>query len=138
MTRHPVCCTPKTTLGAAAVLMAEAGCGTLPVVLQGRTVGMITDRDICVGLGAAQCLPSDLPVADVMSDALHVCHEDDDLGCALEIMQRHHVRRLPVLDRTEKLVGILSVDDVLGRVGTAHALSDPEAIAAYRSICGSV
>jgi len=135
MTRHPVCCTPQTTLGAAAVLMAESACGTLPVVSRGRTVGMITDRDICVGLGAAQCLPNELPVADVMSGAVHVCRQDDNLGAALETMQRERVRRLPVLDDGGALVGVLSIDDVLGKTGTPEPLPDHEIVEAYRAIC---
>jgi CBS domain-containing protein len=135
MTRHPVCCTPQTTLGAAAVLMAESACGTLPVISHGRTVGMITDRDICVGLAAAQCVAGDLPVADLMSSSLHVCREDDNLGTALETMQRNHVRRLPVLDDRGTLVGILSIDDVLGKAGAVEALPDREIVEAYRVIC---
>ncbi len=136
MTRHPVCCTPQTTLGAAAVLMAESACGTLPVVSRGQTVGMITDRDICMGLGAAQCLPNELPVADVMSRPIHVCRENDNLGAALTTMQRERVRRLPVLDDSGALVGILSIDDVLGRAGAMEALPDREIVEAYRTICG--
>jgi CBS domain-containing protein len=135
MTRHPVCCTPATTLGAAAVLMAESACGTLPVVSRGRTVGMITDRDICVGLGAAQCSPNELPVADVMTSPIHVCRENDNLGAALETMQRERIRRLPVLDDCGTLVGILSIDDVLGRSGTVATLPDREIVEAYRAIC---
>ncbi len=58
MTANVICCTPQTTLGATATLMAEGRCRSLPVVLNGKTVAMVTDRDICLALAAAQCLPS--------------------------------------------------------------------------------
>jgi CBS domain-containing protein len=137
MTPTALCCTPHTTLGAAAVLMAEGHCGTLPVVLNRKTVGMITDRDICLALASAQCLPSELPVADVMSGAVHVCRDEDEIEEALEKMQCHQVRRLPVLDRDGALVGVLSIDDILAKAGDAGDgfLSYRDAVIAFQSIC---
>jgi CBS domain-containing protein len=135
MTANAICCTPQTTLGAAAVLMAEGRCRTLPVVQNGKTVGMVTDRDICLALAAAQALPSELPVADVMSETLYECHEDDEIGQALETMRRHHVRRLPVLDCDGALTGVLSIDDVLARAGS-RGVSYREAVKAFQAIGG--
>jgi CBS domain-containing protein len=136
MTANAICCTPQTTLGAAAILMAEGRCRTLPVVHNGKTVGMVTDRDICLALAAAQALPSELPVADVMSEALYECHEDDEIGQALETMKRHRVRRLPVLDRDGALAGVLSIDDVLAKAGKARGVSYREAVTAFQAIGG--
>jgi CBS domain-containing protein len=127
MTAQALCCTPETTLGAAATLMAAGRCGTLPVVHEGKTVGMITDRDICLALAAAQCSPSELPVADVMSEALYVCREEDEIEEALETMMSHQVRRLPVLDRQGALVGLLSIDDILAKAGTPATAFSPTA-----------
>jgi len=137
VTRRMLCCTLQTTLGAAAVLMEEGECGTFPIVRHGETIGMITDRDICVGLAAAQCLPSELPVADIMSETLYSCREGDDLSDALETMRRHRVRRLPVLDREGALCGLLSIDDVLALAGDAGdgSLSERDALAFFQEIC---
>ena len=130
-------CGPEMNLAEATELLWNAGCGILPVVDQNfDVIGMITDRDICVGLGAAQCSPSELPVADVMTSPIHACRENDNLGTALETMQREHVRRLPVLDDGGTLVGILSIDDVLGWSGRVATLADREIVEAYRAICG--
>lgn len=136
MTANVICCTPQTTLGAAATLMAEGRCRSLPVVLNGKTVAMVTDRDICLALAAAQCLPSELPVADVMSETLSACREDDEIGQALETMKRHHVRRLPVLGHDGSLVGVLSIDDVLEKAGEGGGVSYREAVTAFQAIGG--
>ena len=136
MTANVICCTPQTTLAAAAVLMAEGRCRTLPVVRNGKTVGMVTDRDICVALAAAECLPSELPVADVMSEVLYTCHEDDDIGQAVETMKRHRVRRLPALDRDGALAGVLSIYDVLAKAGDTNGVSYREAVIAFQMIGG--
>jgi CBS domain-containing protein len=137
MTAQALCCTSETTLGAAATLMAAGKCGTLPVVHNGKTVGMITDRDICLALAAAQCSPSELPVADVMSEVLYVCHLEDEIEEALETMTIHQVRRLPVLDEAGRLCGVLSIDDILAKSGDAGDgfLSYRDAVIAFQAIC---
>jgi CBS domain-containing protein len=136
MTPRALCCTPVTALGAAATLMAAGKCGTLPVVHECRTVGMITDRDICLALAAAHSSAADLPVADVMSEALFTCHEEDEIEEAIETMTFHQVRRLPVLDAAEKLSGVLSIDDVLAKAGDAGdgSLSYRDAVVAFQAI----
>ncbi len=136
MTANVICCTPETTLAAAVVLMAEGRCRTLPVVRNGKTVGMVTDRDICVALAAAGCLPSELPVADVMSEVVYTCREDDDIGQALETMKRHRVRRLPALDREGALAGVLSIYDVLAKAGDTNGVSYRDAVIAFQAIGG--
>ncbi len=136
MTANAICCTLQTTLAAAAVLMAEGRCRTLPVVHNGKTVGMVTDRDICLALGAADGFASDLAVADVMSEALHSCHEDDDVAQALETMKHHRVRRLPVLGPEGILAGVLSIDDVLARAGETGGVSYRDAVLAFQAIGG--
>jgi CBS domain-containing protein len=97
---------------------------------------MVTDRDICVALAAAECLPSELPVADVMSEVLYTCHEDDDIGQAVETMKRHRVRRLPALDRDGALAGVLSIYDVLAKAGDTNGVSYREAVIAFQMIGG--
>ena len=136
MTANAICCTRQTTLAAAAVLMAEGRCRTLPVVHEGKSVGMVTDRDICLALGATDRFAPDLTVADVMSGALHQCREDDDIEEALETMKRHHVRRLPVLGPDGVLAGVLSIDDVLARAGDSGGVSYRDAVLAFQVIGG--
>ncbi len=136
MTRQALCCTPDTRLGAAATLMAAGRCGTLPVVHEGKTIGMITDRDICLALADAQCAPSELAVADVMSEVLYACHEEDEVEEAVERMTSHQVRRLPVLDAQERLCGVLSIDNVLAGASETGdgGLSYRDAVVAFQAI----
>ena len=136
MTAGVICCTPQTTLDAAALLLAQGRCRTLPVVRDGKTIGMVTERDICLGLAAARCLPAELSVADVMSEAVYTCREDDDIGVAVAAMRNHGVRRLPVTGAGGALTGLLSIDDVLAKAGTAGGVSYRDAVLAFQAIGG--
>ena len=113
MAQAPVSCHPESNLAAAAALMWEHCCGQLPVVNdQGKVTAVITDRDICIALGTRNRLASELKVCDVICRSAVVCHPDDHLRSALNIMAAEQVRRLPVVDHNGVLVGILSLDDV--------------------------
>jgi len=134
MSREVRTCGPDDDLGRAAIEMWEGDCGVLPVVWGGRVVGMVTDRDVCMGLALKGCRPCDRKVREVMSRDVWSCIEDDDLSDALETMASRHVRRLPVLDGDE-LVGIVSMNDVLTRTeGRAHPPTR-EILATLRAIC---
>jgi CBS domain-containing protein len=116
--------------------MSVGKCGTFPGVHEGKTVGMITDRDICLALAEAQCNPSELPVADVMSEALYGCHSEDEIEEAIDAMTCHQVRRLPVLDRDRTLIGVLSIDDILASAGeSGNGPSYRAAVVAFQAIC---
>jgi CBS domain-containing protein len=93
--------------------MAEAACGFLPVVIQGKVVGMITDRDICLALTKLDRKPSDVQVQDVISGELFTCGTDDHIAEALETMRIFGFRRLPVVDDEQRLLGLLSLDDLI-------------------------
>lgn len=113
MKRHPRFVSPDQTLALAGALMAEVDCGVLPVLTDARiSVGVVTDRDICLSLVATDCRPSDVTVAEVMSAEVFACRPDDDLATALATMRNQRVRRLPVLDRAGTLQGLLSLDDI--------------------------
>jgi CBS domain-containing protein len=103
---------PDDTLRTAAQMMADLDAGVLPVCDGEHLVGMVTDRDITVRGVAAGCSPEDTQVHDVMSDELRYCFEDDDVEMISKQMARWHVRRLPVLDRDKRLVGIVSLGDL--------------------------
>lgn len=107
-----VCC-PDTDLGTAGRMMAEAESGFLPVVAKGKAVGMITDRDICLALARLERRPSEVRVQDVVSEELFTCGQDDHIVEALETMRIFGFRRLPVVDDEERLLGVLSLEDLI-------------------------
>ena len=105
-------CHPDASLAAAAGLMWENNCGQLPVVDGGKVTAVITDRDICIALGTRNQRACDLKVSDVTCRAAVVCHPEDHLRSALQLMAAERVRRLPVVDSEGALVGVLSLEDV--------------------------
>ncbi len=138
MTRKVESCVPETALGIAARAMEKADCGALPVVRNGKTIGIITDRDICLALAQKDSRPSDLKVGQIMSRGVYACREEDDVARALKTMGRNHVRRLPVVDRNGKLRGILSMDDVALHAlekGEKESVSYRQVVEAFQAIC---
>jgi CBS domain-containing protein len=102
---------PNQTIRQAALLMGKTDCGALPVADKDSLVGMITDRDIAVRAVAAGRGPKTL-VRDVMSEKVLYCFEDQDLDEVARNLSDVKVRRLPVLNREKRLVGILSLGDM--------------------------
>jgi CBS domain-containing protein len=101
----------------AAIKMRESHVGDL-IVVEHRgghlvPVGILTDRDIVVGIVAKQANPSTLTVGDVMSDALLTVHQDNGIEFALREMRRVGVRRAPVVGNDRELIGVLSIDDII-------------------------
>jgi CBS domain-containing protein len=115
MTKKVACCSPDDPASVPARLMWDCDCGTIPVVDSAtqRTVGMITDRDICMATLMQNRPPSAIPVAEVMSRKLHSCPPDARLADAERLMRTHQIRRLPVLDGDGRLLGILSLADIV-------------------------
>jgi CBS domain-containing protein len=109
---------PDTNLAAAAQIMWECDCGVVPVVDEQRhVVGMITDRDIAIATTTRSAAPADIQVRHVMTTGeLRSCRPDDDVRDALNTMGEYRVRRLPVTDRQNRLVGILSLNDLVRHV----------------------
>jgi CBS domain-containing protein len=130
MTNEVLVARPDQTLRDAAVLMLEHDTGALPVAENERLIGMITDRDIAVRAVARGKSP-ETPVRDAMTSEVKYCFEDEDTGHVAHNMGEQKVRRLPVVDRDKRLVGILSlgdlaIDDDSGSVGKALAkISEP-------------
>ena len=102
---------PEQTICEAACLMAECDAGILPVGQNDRLVGVITDRDITIR-AVAQGKSPETPVSEVMSKEVLYCFEDEDLEHVAKNMGNIKVRRLPVLNRKKRLVGIVSVGDL--------------------------
>ena len=111
MTRSVETVSPDQTAKEAASFMLRAEAGSIPVCENDRVIGMITDRDIAVR-GVAEGLGPDAPVRDLMSKGVVCAHEDDDLDEVARRMSNEQVRRLPVLDSNERLVGIVSLGDL--------------------------
>ena len=102
------------TIRDAAKCMRADHIGALPVGENDRLLGMITDRDIAVRAVAAARSPGNTTVREVMSKGICYCFGDDDAEAAAQIMAKHLVRRLPVLNRDKRLVGVIALAD-LGR-----------------------
>lgn len=118
--------------------MYEGDCGVLPVLGdRGEGIGMITDRDVAIAATTKNKPPSEIAVAEVVSGRVHACGPDDDLEDALETMAAHRIRRLPVLDAERRVVGVLSMNDVVLRLGraTTHLALTRQALTVLRRIC---
>lgn len=100
-------------LSSAARMMWECDCGAIPVVRDGRVLGMITDRDICMASWIRNQPLSEIGVADSMSRELFSCSPDDNVSVAERLMQSRQIRRLPVIDKEGRLIGILSLADIV-------------------------
>lgn len=111
MTRYVALINPDQTISEAARMMAEHDAGALPVGENDRLVGVVTDRDIAVR-AVARRLPPDTPVREVMSHDVLYCYEDEDVEHVTRNMGEQQVRRLPVLNREKRLVGIVSFGDL--------------------------
>lgn len=133
MTRDVLFCAPTDPLNVAAKIMWEQDCGCVPVVDKEMVpVGIVTDRDICMG-AYTQGLPlNTIPVETVMAKPVLTCEPDDELVIAEEIMRDNRIRRVVVCDLAGKLVGIVSISDLAReseheqRVGTDRLIRSGE------------
>lgn len=112
MTDRPRCVTPDTTLNQVAEFMEAENIGSIPVLEGERLTGVVTDRDIVVRAVAKGKDPRGMPVREIASGDLVTVNADHDLSDALELMTAHQVRRLPVVDEENRLVGIVAQADV--------------------------
>jgi CBS domain-containing protein len=104
---------PETPLTELAKLMCEHDIGSIPIGENDKLVGMVTDRDIvCKGLARDGFDIARATAREVMTTGIHCCREDDDLAKAVRHMEELQVRRLPVVNKNKRMVGILSLGDV--------------------------
>lgn len=112
MTKNVVLGSPDMTLREAAQKMKSGDFGMLPIGENDRLVGSVTDRDIVIRGIAEGKNVDQMKVRDVMSKGIHYCFEDQDVDEIAKNFSRHKIRRLPVLNRDKRMVGILSLADL--------------------------
>jgi CBS domain-containing protein len=116
MTRDPCCCLPSDSAHRAGTLMRRFDVGVLPVVddeYHRRLLGVVTDRDLCLFVVAANRVPAEVTVEECMMRNPVCCAPDDDAHHALELMRTHHVHRLPAVNAHGFLVGMVSLTDLV-------------------------
>ncbi len=134
-------CGPGTNLAEAAKVMWDYDCGTLPVVAgDGKVIGMITDRDICISLATKNRLASEVAVWESISGEVYTCSPDDDIQDALKTMAVKRVRRLPVINANGELQGVLSMNDIVLKAEGAKGwktsgLSYDDVIRTLKAVC---
>lgn len=113
MNREVKTCGPREPLNKAAQIMWDTPCGAVPVVdEQGKPVGFLTDRDVCMAAYTRNKPLTELPVEGAMARTPVCCNSEDDLDSAAQLMREHRTRRVPVVDRNGILVGLLTLDDL--------------------------
>jgi len=112
MTDRPRCVTPETPVSEAARLMKSDDVGSLPVLEGDKLAGIVTDRDIVVQAVAEEKDPRGMPVREVASREVVTIGPEEDLSEALKLMASNQVRRIPVVDESSRLVGILAQADI--------------------------
>lgn len=132
MTRGVRALSPEDSLQFAAQVMDDLNVGALPVCEGSKVVGMLTDRDVVVRAAALAMPAEHTQVQEVMSEHVQCCFEDQSLEEAAQMMERRQVRRMPVLDRDQQMVGLLSLGDLAARGDTARAV---EALARISEPC---
>jgi len=144
MTKDVKTCHQHDSLNRAAQLMWENDCGAIAVIdSELKVIGMLTDRDICMAAYTQGVPLLGASVGSAMSCDVRVCAASDNITSAAELMKDHQIRRLPVVDKAEKLIGILSMSDIAREVERLRAskskkrpLKDSDLVETLGAICG--
>ena len=123
MTRGPVCCAPDDTTDHVAHLMKSKAIGPVPVVEKRKVIGIVTDRDLAMKVVAEGRDARKTKVREVMTPEVVTCRADDDIQQALDAMAVNQVRRIPVVDQRDDIVGMIAQADV------AMKMPEPEKVA---------
>lgn len=132
MTAQVATATSTTTIAEVARMMAQIESGAVPVMAEGKVIGLVTDRDIVLRVVATGA-SVDGPVSDAMSESVESCSEDDTVADAAAKMGAHQIRRLVVLDERGGLAGILSLGDIAQDYGAKAVGKTLEEISAEPS-----
>ena len=123
MTKDPSCCLPTDTVFDAAQLMKSEDVGPIPIVNDKQTkklAGIVTDRDLAVKVVAEGLDSKQTKIEEIMTTGVQTCRPDDDVSNVLKLMEQHHVRRIPIVDDQDCLVGIIAQADVATRIDEAQ------------------
>ena len=121
MTKDPECCVPSDSVMKAAQLMKSEDVGPIPIVEdkeEKKLTGIVTDRDLAIKVVAEARDPKTTQVEEVMSEGLVTCRENDDVQSVLKLMEDNQIRRIPVVDQGDHLLGIIAQADVATRLGS--------------------
>jgi CBS domain-containing protein len=135
MTPEPRVAQLNATAAEAAALMMDGDCGILPVVDEGQLVGVVTDRDLFIALATRNTRACDLVLGEVAQRTVHTCAPDDDVQEALQTMRRYRIRRLPVTGFGDRVVGIVSMNDIVLAAGASEGIRPADAMQALQAIC---
>lgn len=127
MTKEPVCCLPEDTVTKVAQWMQRDNVGSIPVIENNQTqklVGIVTDRDLVLQVIAKGQDAKATKVQTVMTRKVVTCLADDDLQKALDAMAEHQLRRIPIVDSNQKIVGIIAQADVATRVNQPEKIAE--------------
>jgi CBS domain-containing protein len=119
MTKNPFCCLPNDVVVKVAQLMKSKEIGSIPIIENEETnklVGIVTDRDLALKVVAEGRALQTTKAEDVMSRKVVTCRDDDDMRKPLDAMSKHQLRRIPVVDKDNRIVGIIAQADVATRV----------------------
>lgn len=115
MSSNPVCCLPEDTAQTVARQMCQSNVGSIPIMSDRQSkklTGIVTDRDLCCSVIAQGLDPATTPIREHMRKNPVACRPDDSLESCEQAMQRHQVRRIPVVDEQGRCVGIVAQADV--------------------------
>lgn len=141
MTRDVCSCHAEDSMQRAGQIFWEQDCGCVPVTDQGaQVVGMLTDRDVCVAAYTQGRPLHAIPVASAMSTHVHTCRPSDTVAAAEKTMRTNRVRRLPVVDADQRLVGLLSLSDIAREAARARGskqrdVTDIEVAETLSTVC---
>jgi CBS domain-containing protein len=119
MTKNPVCCLPSDPVSKVAQLMKSKDIGSVPVIENEQTkklIGIVTDRDLALKIVGEGRDPKSTKAEEVITRKVVTCRAEDDLQRALDAMSEHKLRRIPVVDNNNGIVGIIAQADVATRV----------------------
>ena len=115
MTTDVLVVSPESNVVEAARLMERHGFGSVPVCDGGKILGIVTDRDLCLRVVGGGLNPNNCKVSEVMNGPIVWCYDDTEVDEATRLMETRQIRRLVVVDRDKKLVGVVALGDVATR-----------------------
>ncbi len=124
---------PQTPIAEIARKMRDEDIGAVPVGENDRLVGMVTDRDIVIRGLAGDKACAELVAGDVMTKPIVYARADEDVEDALHIMEKNHIRRLPVIDENKRLAGMLSLGDISEKAGRDLTAEVVRSVAAHHA-----